>query len=576
MAYDKKSEKNQYIALFKENLVSTYDFLSVARCKPILDYRSYAGSEVSKMQVNAGRNEGFELDAGNIIDTDEFLDFLNGEGEKDSKKVEALKSYKSKSPYIAVVLGENTKKKIYDKIREENGGSFSDNEVEEKFLEFALKIKECIKEISYTESKDYFSYRSSSNYYTITFTGKNIDEISEINKNVIKNALKDNTAKQKATVGSGGTPSRVPNRYSEGTVNSKKAEIHDEKNENMVELNSNEIIEKLKKKIKGQDKALEDVVYAVVENQEIIGSDIENAQQWKTNILIDGPSGTGKTYIIESVAENLGLPCYVTGITNYSGAGYKGADLSDILSKLLKATDGDLELAQKGIVALDEFDKLSVNEQNGNNNAMHQSIQDELLTYMSGTKVDVEYNGMTYEFDTSNLTFIAMGAFDRMHKEKREKNEQQIRETGVEAKREYDVTKEDYIEEGLRRELLGRFQTLTHTNELGIEELKDILLNAENSRLKKFKLLEKIHHKEIEVSDEAIDYIVKDAFRNNTGARALGDSIENIISVLNKQIHAPSIKKINVTPEIVKKALTAQKYQYIDPESRENIGKEMD
>ncbi len=561
MAYKGEENKNQYLAFFEENPLGTYEFIIVSQCTDIL----YGGRFVT----NAGPNRGFEISKEYVIDADKILEDLK-ETKKQEETFSSLKeplytSGSNKPRYIALILGEDIKREVYAKLRERIGGRPNDAQVAEEFAIYAYKIGQCIKEISFDKRN-----------YKITFNRDlTLDTVPEVDRDVVnRQVFKDKTSKQEATVTERKTGNNtVPNNTTtQTTTNITKSSMAVDQKEKSVQLDANQIIERVKKKIKGQDKALEDVVSALVLNQEIIGSNIENADQWKTNILIDGPSGSGKTYIIESVAEELGLPCCVTGITNYSGTGYKGASLSDILARLLKAANGDLKLAQIGVVALDEFDKLSNNEQDsGNSNAMHQSVQDELLTYMSGTKIDVEYNGMIYDFDTTNLSFIAMGAFEKMHKRKIAINEQKISESNDTAdgvSREYEVTKDDYIAEGLRRELLGRFQTLTHTNELGIEELKDILLNSTNSRLKKIELIEKLRHKTIEITDEAIDYIVQDAFKNNTGARALGDSIENIISFLNRDINDSSVTEIIITPEIVEKALKSQMIQYIDPDIR--------
>ncbi len=558
MAYKKEKgeNKNQYIALFEENPVGTYEFKTVLQCT----------DDFGGLITNAGPNRGFDISKQYVIDADNILEDLKGR-KKRGKTCFGLGNphFISKSRYIALILGEDIKREVYENLKEYIGGRPNDAQVAEEFAMCAYKIGQCIKEISLDEGK-----------YKITFNRDfTLDTAPETDKDNLNRAVfEDKTSKQEATVNESKTGNNTVsnNTTKQTTINITKPSIAGKQKGKAVPIDANQIIERVKKKIKGQDKALEDVVSALVLNQEIIGTNMKDADQWKTNILIDGPSGTGKTYIIESVAEELGLPCCVTGITNYSGTGYKGASLNDILARLLKAADGDLELAQKGIVALDEFDKLSNNEQDsGNSNAMHQSVQDELLTYMSGTKIDVEYNGMIYDFDTTNLSFIAMGAFEKMHKHKIAINEQKIGESNSTANgvsREYEVTKDDYIAEGLRRELLGRFQTLTHTNELGVEALKDILLNSTNSRLRKIQLIEKLRNKKIKIEDETIDYIVQDAFKNNTGARALGDSIENIISFLNRDINDSSVKEIIITPEIVEKALKSQMIQYIDPNTR--------
>jgi len=223
-----------------------------------------------------------------------------------------------------------------------------------------------------------------------------------------------------------------------------------------------EIKKKIRKKVIGQDRAIDDVVNNIFFNQRYIDTGDRDLLRNKANIILDGSTGTGKTFILDEVASEMKLPIHVTGVTNYSTVGYSGDSLTSILYKLLEKADGNLELAERGIVVFDEFDKLG--GFSNNDISMRRALQQELLTFISGTNLNVEYNGQTYSFDTSKLTFIAMGAFTDLRERKIKENEKKYKSSigfssnnEDEIKRMYTITKDDYVAEGLERELVGRF-----------------------------------------------------------------------------------------------------------------------
>ena len=164
----------------------------------------------------------------------------------------------------------------------------------------------------------------------------------------------------------------------------------------MSKIDPLEVIETIKKKVVAQDRTVETVVNNIYNNQLMIDTKDEDLiSTSKSSILLDGPTGTGKTFIVKEVAKALDLPLIVRSSTMFSAAGYKGVDLSDMLVALLEKTNGNLELAQRGIIVLDEFDKLG--GRGDNELEMKKAVQQELLTYLSGAKFPVDYNGQTYE-----------------------------------------------------------------------------------------------------------------------------------------------------------------------------------
>ena len=172
-------------------------------------------------------------------------------------------------------------------------------------------------------------------------------------------------------------------------------------------------------------------------NQEVIDTGDPNLlKTHKANIFIDGPTGTGKTFLMEELCNHLSLPMVIVSATSFSTVGYKGADLESVLIQLLDAAGGNLELAERGVIALDEFDKLGNNNQH-NELAIRKGIQEELLTYLSGAKFRIRYKDKDIDFDTSKITFVAMGAFTNLRKRKiaeKDKNSSSINGFGASLK----------------------------------------------------------------------------------------------------------------------------------------------
>ena len=336
----------------------------------------------------------------------------------------------------------------------------------------------------------------------------------------------------------------------------------------MSNIDVNEIIAQIKDKIIGQDEAVEAVVSNIYANQRIIETgnhDLISTQ--KASILLDGPTGTGKTAIIKEVADRLSLPMVITSATAYSGTGYVGGSLTDILVKLLDKTKGNLELAQRGIVCLDEIDKLGQSPNETNNLKMKTAVQQELLTFISGAKFDIEYMGKTVEFDTSSLTFIGMGAFTKIREQKiAEKIMQSKKHTTIgfassdESKEQendntYVMTAQDYINFGLERELIGRFSLLTSTKSYSIDDYKNILVKSSISPLKMFiEFAKSFGVESITYDDGFIQMIAEMAYKDNFGARGLQKIVSNLKNSLLLEIMNSKTKSIILTTEMLKKA----------------------
>ena len=390
------------------------------------------------------------------------------------------------------------------------------------------------------------------------------DEVLKfLQDNVFSNKYKKKIEEATAVAGqsynkSSSTISRAnPNFARKITVESKSEEKEEKfKNDDSIfeKIDPRKIKSELKKKIICQDRAIDMVVNNIYFNQRIIDIGDEDKLRNKASILLDGPTGTGKTFIIKQASKKMNLPFVVAPANSFSTVGYRGADITDLLVKLLDQANGDLNLAERGVVALDEFDKIGYsNDDKGL--TMNLGVQQELLTFIEGAKYDVEYNGNTYEFDTSKLTIVAMGAFtnlrERKIKENEKKNKPSLGFSGISDdnyERTYTITEDDYIGEGLGRELVGRFSCLAFTEELGVEDLERILKESESSPLKSLIFDGKISGCNVTISDDVIHAIALRAYESNVGARGLNRICKSIRDIISNDL-IDGVPEITITME---------------------------
>ncbi len=293
-------------------------------------------------------------------------------------------------------------------------------------------------------------------------------------------------------------------------------------------IDPDEVIKTIQEKVIAQDDTVETIVRNIYNNQLVIESQNKDAiKTQKVNAILDGPTGTGKTLIMNEVAANMNLPIYITSSTMYTTTGYQGVELQQMLEALLAKTGGDLEAAERGIIVLDEFDKLGYGD-GSSSLEIRKAVQQDLLTYLSGSTFTVNYKGKSYDFDTSRITFICLGAFT----DYREKQNENLDENG-----NYKLNAEDYINAGIMREIVGRLPLITSTNALDKEALKRIL--SESSISPTQQLIEfgkSTYNTTIIFDDEVIDEIVDIAYATKTGARSLQSIVASIKTVILKEL----------------------------------------
>lgn len=282
----------------------------------------------------------------------------------------------------------------------------------------------------------------------------------------------------------------------------------------------------------------------------------------KSNIILVGSTGSGKTASVSALAKSMDLPFVIEDVTSISSTGYVGRDTEDILKNLISAANGDIEKAQTGIVLLDEGDKLKREKNSsGARDVKGEGVQQGLLKMVEGGVFDVKMKGGVKKFDTTNVLFILGGAFEGIEKliAKRLNKKDKTTKVGFTAKmdnQKKDIQKynelivqvkhEDLKEFGMMPELLGRFPVLTALEELSEEALVSILTQPKNAIIKQYKKMFNEDNVDLEFSNEALIAIAKEARERKIGARALRSIVEEVLKEPMFEVPGSKISKVTI------------------------------